>query len=219
MQRLRAKHWNNSSDNFSYEFNFSRGSPRHAGECPGYTQYIRQNYNNLEDYTIFLHGSNSDHTDGANLYAIIAEVKKKIERGERHFPLYNFGKTVKLNYVHRKNPECSIIAKALGFEEIFTVKQDVACCAQFVVRKDIIRRRSLDWWNLAYKLAVDYETCSCFEHAWNFIWKIGARLPTSMRFVSLQNNTLDSPQSIQAENRIVEKKHTSQKFVCMGGIC
>jgi hypothetical protein len=126
-----------------------------------YLSYIINYYNNLSDYTIFLHGHESSwHSKN------ITHLIPRLEYSKLEYANLNYNNYQHVIFDDRYNK----LITSLYNKSIPDVKH--YCCAQFVIKKDRILRNSLeiyqsyDYW-LRNIEEENYYTSRVFEYTWH----------------------------------------------------
>lgn len=156
-------------------------NPAHAQECGYYLQYIVENYDQLPNFTIFLHGNPQDHNPHLveQLVWLVNESHETLRQSE--FLHLNCQE-----YVHRRSTNAGALLSLLGFDrysftshgslnadEISSGMRYFAsqCCAQFMVSSRLIRKYPLEFWKIALKVTLDYKHfCIVWEYMWHAVF-------------------------------------------------
>jgi hypothetical protein len=142
-----------------------------GNEVSGYLTYITKNYDNLPEYTLFLHGHFVDLHQFENTIDIINNLYKIINNKKiNYLNVNNLGVPDFLWTEHRRK-----IWNELFFEELGTMPEVLydKCCAQFIVNKDSIRLRPNKFYQklLYYSLHNNIDTKNNnFGHVMEFLW-------------------------------------------------
>ncbi len=147
-------------------------APNKGNEASTYLEYIIKNYDNLSDYTFFVHGHRSSwHHKGP--------ADEKINTIECTMPFFNIN-DIPPYYI----PNCSdtlgqflrtypAIEHILGPMDVYQTSYRMG--AQFYVHRDAIRSRSLETYKALYGFIMNNEGQSrqdsvLFERVWHFIF-------------------------------------------------
>ena len=158
-------------------------NPGRAQECPGVMSYLVENYNELPDIMIFLHGYPFDH----NPY--LEEQLFELFKINRNYGLPEF-RFVHLNL--ELHPKCVLNrapngqSRLLGLdEELFNKSSSKSfgmprseicysakfCCGQFLVSRKAVLARPRSFYRLALKLAQEQNDCIQLEFLWHAIFR------------------------------------------------
>lgn len=144
-----------------------------ALEHPVYLKFIIDNWSNLPDYTIFIHGHESSYHQSRLMVDIInslsfdklminlndSHMRKVMDKNDEHWPwLYNCWKG---------------LFKPYGFE--LPSKLGFPCCAQFAVHKSLILSNPLEYYEHAYNWCKKTKlrnsiSSRIFEYTWWYIF-------------------------------------------------
>lgn len=150
-------------------------APNKGGEASGYLKYIINNYDNLHEYTIFLHG----HRIAWHCKENMDEKVNNLMISEKYCNI-NDNVNIEKIWLGCKNtytyiPECiHNISNALN-EPIQVADIIYKQCAQFYVHKDLIRRHSKEEYVKMYDFLMDTTMPSWlsgrgFEYTWHYIF-------------------------------------------------
>mmetsp|Transcript_47843 Transcript_47843/g.108570 ORF Transcript_47843/g.108570 Transcript_47843/m.108570 type:complete len:397 (+) Transcript_47843:1-1191(+) len=162
-------------------------NPGRAQECPGVMSYLVENYNELPDIMIFLHGYPFDHNPW------LEEQLFELFKINRNYGLPEF-RFVHLNL--ELHPKCVLNrapngqSRLLGLdEELFNKSSSKSfgmprseicysakfCCGQFLVSRKAVLARPRSFYRLALKLAREQGSCNQLEFLWHAIFRREAR--------------------------------------------
>jgi hypothetical protein len=155
-------------------------NPVHAQECGHYLQYIVENYEQLADYSIFLHGNPEDHNPH-----LFEQLNWLVNQSKEVLSSIDFLHLNCQEYVHRRSTDAGFLLTLLGFDmDAFTSHGNLSrnetssgmryfssqCCAQFMVSSKVIRTYSLDFWKVALKVTLDNKRfCIVWEYMWHAV--------------------------------------------------
>jgi hypothetical protein len=136
--------------------------PNKANEATSYLYYIINNYDNLPNNIVFIHDEDESwHHEGKiteNIYKWIDEYEKNnrsyYEINNRYFNLSRPKKMQKNIYNMFKIYWDYIFESPINvYHNSPSTKR--ACCAQFIVSKEVIRKRSIDFYNKIYNWLIE----------------------------------------------------------------
>ena len=145
-------------------------NPKRAQECVGYIRYWVENYESLPEVMVMAHGMPFDHSPNlaSELPRLISSVVDN-----KVVPQYGF------IHMNTQRVESACWRPELSQNGVETVAalhlpnqfyNAVYCCAQFVVTRETVQRKSRNWWRLAEKLVREHQDCSAMEHLWHYIF-------------------------------------------------
>lgn len=148
------------------EDKFTINIPNTGRESETYLRYIIENYGTLPECTLFVQGNPYPHCSnleeqlsnyrGEPYYFVGRELIYDFENGAPHHPGLNIAE----------------IAKLLG---IYTGKERYYFVpgAQFIVKSETIKRRSLEWWKQAYEIHNKFHSSPwVYERLWGDIFAV-----------------------------------------------
>jgi len=145
-------------------------------EVPAYLKYIIENYNNLPEYSIFVHGHLTSEHQSDHIINLINNLKfdndiinlnrkdwtQKICKGDEF-------EDRKFSWI--ENNWKDIFGENVSMPEVF----EFPSCAQFAVHSSCITRHPLEFWNKLYKWCEEtnlenYISSRIFEYLWYYIF-------------------------------------------------
>ncbi len=142
-----------------------------GNEASGYLKYIITHYDNLPEYSIFIHGHYIDWHQNMNIIDIINGLNNIVVNKKINYLNFNNRSWNGQFYNdYRKN-----IWNKLFLEELGPIPDKLydKCCAQFIVNKDRIRLRSKKFYEnlLNFSLTNNMDTkYSNFGHVLEYLW-------------------------------------------------
>jgi hypothetical protein len=151
--------------------------PNKGNEASSYLQYIIENYNNLANYTFFIHGHRNSWHHKEN----IDEKINNIIINHDYYNLNDQNITTTYELSQREHNEYKIIIQLVPIlENILNKKIDFEkikyrCCAQFYVSKKNILLNDINVYKKLYEFIMNtnissYFTSRLFEYTWHFIF-------------------------------------------------
>ena len=155
-------------------------NPSQSQECGLFLQYIVDHYDNLADYSIFLHGGPADHNPH-----IFEQLRWFLQLHPDRLQRISFLHLNCQEYVQRRYTKAGLLLDLLGFDSSFFTDEGnltpaqissgmryfaSQCCAQFIVSSKTIRRHPLVFWQIALKVTLDHrEFCIEWEYMLSLI--------------------------------------------------
>lgn len=148
-------------------------APNKGNEASSYLEYIINNYNNLSDITIFVHGHRVD-------WHHVEPIDKKINRLVFDMDYYNIN-DLPLRKIESMSLSYMIESKFMN-RVLSTIKMkgflcdiQYRCSAQFYVSKKSIQSNPIEVYKKLYNLLMETEESSywsgrVFEYLWHFIF-------------------------------------------------
>lgn len=148
-------------------------APNKGNEASSFIEYIINNYDQLADYTYFVHGHRTSWHNAANVDEVInATVFKHAYYNINDFPngpLRNHPDVLRVC-----NPAFGFISKIIGY----TIRgEDIVyrSCAQFYVKRELIQAYPKETWQKLYKFIMSvplpsYWSGRIFEYTWHCIF-------------------------------------------------
>jgi len=144
-------------------------NPKKAQECPAYLTYIIENYHQLPHYMVFLHGKPLDHNP-----VVLIQLRDLVQSGVAlpgFLHLNSFVRSTMLRCISAKQIGNLIpLVKLLQHRERPDCFQPKYCCGQFIVSREAVLNRTLHFYHMLRKLAIDNQDCSVLEHIWHVIF-------------------------------------------------
>jgi hypothetical protein len=153
-------------------------NPNKGFEVSSYLEYIINNYYELKEYIIFVHGHQNAYHHKENMDETINKmVFCKKYRNINTDPIYNdlrdeeiFKVTVDWIILHEKPILDCILSQNIPFEKLASKGN-----AQFYVSKDLIYRYSRDTYMKLYEYIMNhkynsYYTSRIFEYLWHYLF-------------------------------------------------
>ena len=148
--------------------------PNKGNEASSYLTYIIDNYDNLRDYTFFVHGHRSHWHHKSNM-------DEKINNITFTYNYYNINETQKEELYYPDNDVDQIHRNCFdSFNEATGLNIDyknlhIRACAQFYVKKENIRRHPKELYIKIYKWIMtkkedSLRTGFILEHSWHYIF-------------------------------------------------
>ena len=148
-------------------------APNKGNEASAFLEYIINNYDQLADYTYFVHGHRSSWHNAANVDEVINSTIFK----HAYYNINDYPCGYLRNYID------SLQACDGAFREISAIIEYDICgaeiiyrpCAQFYVKRELIRAYSLDVWRALYNFLMksdlpSYWSGRAFEYTWHCIF-------------------------------------------------
>ncbi len=147
--------------------------PNKGNEASSFLEYIINNYENLADYTFFVHGHRNSYHHNGNTDDIINTCKIKHD-------YYNFNNIQQVPLTYFRNviqpciPEFETISKIINYD----IKWDqihYRHCAQFYVKRELIQQYPKEVYQKLYDYLMatpiqSYYSGRLFEYVWHVIF-------------------------------------------------
>tara|TARA_X000000368_G_C23001654_1_gene699247 strand:+ start:782 stop:1363 length:582 start_codon:yes stop_codon:yes gene_type:complete len=148
-------------------------APNKGYEASAYLEYIINNYENLPDICIFVHGHRNDWHHKEN-------IDEKIKNLDFSYNYYNINE-LKTDYLKNHIKEFSILKNYIYIFNNILNKQIIVQnikykpCAQFYVKKENILIHSIDIYKKLYNFLMttnihSFWSARFFEYLWHFIF-------------------------------------------------
>ncbi|NJN36634.1 MAG: DUF3431 domain-containing protein, partial [Nitrospiraceae bacterium] len=154
--------------------------PNCGRESHSYLTHIVENYQNLADLSVFAQGHPFDHC--ADFHTILRDLERRKMPPETFHWLgfildWDDPKGHRLFRAWSKNPEQEELDLSGFFQKLF--HQDCPPRltffpgAQFIVHRDLIHRRSLEFYRQALELSLHFpQAAHCFERCWDRVFQV-----------------------------------------------
>jgi hypothetical protein len=139
--------------------------PNTGLEASAYLKFILERYETLPEYTAFIHGHETAYHQQGDRHVLDMIRTSNLQRG--FIQLNNAWRCCFKNVVFGQWKDDVDKVLEAEFPDMFIT----CCCAQFIVSKENILRRSKEYYERVYAYASTAKTSMCtLEHGWHYIF-------------------------------------------------